>query len=298
MSDAVCKGVKFVGADGVEITIPLASNKNGEVVLTRDGFLKLVRGGLIVPSDVPDSTGTGTFYYNSPSESLKVYENGTPLTVPATRALFSDGGLYYFDNASGLFKIHTAKQRIGVELLTAQGSMIYASAAGTAAELAKGTTGQVLTMGATIPGWATLSGGKILQVVTNAQTTALSTTSGSFVDSTFGVTITPSATTSKVLVLAFLQFGQSGNANMGGQIRRGATDISPIAGTSLFSWDIGSQFNTVHVAAGIVDAPSTTSATTYKVYWKTGGGTSYMCRAGWTTAIYAPSYLIAMEVAA
>lgn len=42
MSDAVCKGVKFIGADGVEVTVPIAQNKNGEITLSRDGFLTLL----------------------------------------------------------------------------------------------------------------------------------------------------------------------------------------------------------------------------------------------------------------
>ena len=42
-------------------------------------------------------------------------------------------------------------------LLTAQGDVIYASAANTPARLAKGTSGQYLQIGATIPAWADVS---------------------------------------------------------------------------------------------------------------------------------------------
>lgn len=53
------------------------------------------------------------------------------------------------------------------DLLSAQGDMIYASAASTLNRLAKGTTGQILEQGATIPVWSSTIPDQIGTNVTN-----------------------------------------------------------------------------------------------------------------------------------
>jgi aromatic ring hydroxylase len=110
---------------------------------------------------------------------------------------------------------------------------------------------------------------RVLQVVTTEKTDTFSTTSTSFVDVTgVSVSITPSATSSKVLVL--VQFVGGSNGSGGAQrvnLVRGSTNIAQSTGgitnqTQIF-YTAGSATTTCAIA--YLDSPSTTSATTYKL---------------------------------
>jgi hypothetical protein len=124
------------------------------------------------------------------------------------------------------------------------------------------------------------SGGKVLQVVSTTKTDTFSTTSTSFTDITgLSASITPSATSSKILIL--VEAGVShGDASryMTFNIVRGSTNISQPSTLS----GIGYGTRTVYHSAAdemltlsihYLDSPSTTSATTYKVQCYTNGGT-------------------------
>ncbi len=123
-------------------------------------------------------------------------------------------------------------------------------------------------------------GGKVLQVVSATKTGTSSTSSTGFVDiSGLSVSITPSSTSNKILVM----YSVSGTANIGNsgvkfRLLRGSTGIYENGGMSFQ----GSSVNTfcfVHQAAQTLDSPSTTSATTYKLQFaNTGGSTSYINR--------------------
>ena len=54
-------------------------------------------------------------------------------------------------------------------------------------------------------------GGKVLQVVTSVPTSAFSTTSTSLVDTGYSVTITPTATTSKMIIEFSGNWGKEGS---------------------------------------------------------------------------------------
>ncbi len=119
--------------------------------------------------------------------------------------------------------------------------------------------------------------GNILQVVSVTKDTSFTTTSGSFVDITgLSVAITPSATSSKILVL--MNVASSNTTSTGSaftQLVRGTTAISigasgetgePCTGyTSQAGYDMG------QVAVQYLDSPSTTSATTYKLQLRSNG---------------------------
>ena len=119
--------------------------------------------------------------------------------------------------------------------------------------------------------------GNILQVVSVTKDTSFTTTSGSFVDITgLSVAITPSATSSKILVL--MNVASSNTTSTGSaftQLVRGTTAISigasgetgePCTGyTSQAGYDMG------QVAVQYLDSPSTTSATTYKLQLRGNG---------------------------
>jgi hypothetical protein len=124
------------------------------------------------------------------------------------------------------------------------------------------------------------AGGKVLQVVSATKTDTSSTSSTGFVDiSGLSVSITPSATSSKILVM----YSVSGTANIGNsgvkfRLLRGSTGIYENGGMSFQGSSVNS-FCFVHQSAQTLDSPSTTSATTYKLQFaNTGGTTSYINR--------------------
>ena len=131
------------------------------------------------------------------------------------------------------------------------------------------STGLAMASGKTLTGNA-ISYGKILQVVSVTKDTSFTTTSGSFVDITgLSVAITPSATSSKILVLMNIA---SGNTTSTGatftQLVRGSTAISIGASSETgepAAYDMG------QVAVQYLDSPSTTSATTYKLQVRSNG---------------------------
>jgi len=166
---------------------------------------------------------------------------------------------------------------------TTLGDIEYrSSTANTNTRLGIGTTGQVLSVSGGVPAWQTFSGGgKVLQVVQATTTTEASTTSATWTDSNLSASITPSLSTSKVLVLTTqnINLSQSDDTGiMSGGIRllRGATTIfQPYEGSGISFYE--SDFFRGIVSMHYLDSPATTSSTTYKtqIYLAiTGGGAS------------------------
>ena len=129
--------------------------------------------------------------------------------------------------------------------------------------------------------WAApAGGGKVLQVVQGTSTTETTVASTTFTDTTLSASITPSANTSKVLVMVTQNFQSYADAiSSGGSVRllRGAT--------SVYSID-NNGYNTYYITAGTLssplsssiiiaisfmylDSPATTSSTTYKTQTRT-----------------------------
>ena len=120
-------------------------------------------------------------------------------------------------------------------------------------------------------------GGKVLQVVNGTTSTTVSTTSASYADTGLAATITPSSTSSKILVLANIP--DSHNAGVGGSILylnvvRGSTQVIEFVrhGDYIQSGNIV----TYGGSTSYLDSPSTTSAITYKVQFRIhASGSSY-----------------------
>jgi hypothetical protein len=159
--------------------------------------------------------------------------------------------------------------------MTTTGDTIYSSSGSTPARLGIGSTGQVLTVASGIPSWATpAGGGKVLQVVSATTTTATTIATTTLTDTTITATITPTSATSKILVLlsgSVIHSRNTTDSYIGAKLLRGATSIADFGATFLSGLAIGGAtvvYLQNSISMNCLDAPSTTSATTYKVQGK------------------------------
>lgn len=119
---------------------------------------------------------------------------------------------------------------------------------------------------------AAAGGGKIVQTVVGTAGAAY-TTSNTYTSTGMTATITPSASTSKILILAHAMLWQT-NYYAGGTngwvalYRNGANVVSGA------NWAIVNDANTSYGAYAIshLDSPASTSALTYAMYFRTNGG--------------------------
>jgi hypothetical protein len=113
--------------------------------------------------------------------------------------------------------------------------------------------------------------GKVLQVVSAVNDTFASTSSNTYSDTGLTQSITPSATSSKILVIISSSLGNtSGETNSNARIMRGATEIVEYSRVSFN--DAGYTPVNCQNSFVFLDSPSTTSATTYKLQYKTDAG--------------------------
>ena len=199
----------------------------------------------------------------------------------------------------------------------ARGDILYHGATDYA-RLAKGTSGQVLTMGANDPAWATAAGGgKLKQVVSTALNTIPSSTSTSWVDiSGFTVTTaTLDASTSKLLI-----FGQVTVGNNTNYITPVRLKITPSGGSAVYPYigtgapDSGTRWNSTIMPARSYSEnseiagtqsfvylfqASSTVAHTINLQWiAESGGTAYLNRAHTETYGRGTSSITVQEIGA
>lgn len=129
--------------------------------------------------------------------------------------------------------------------------------------------------------WQEAGGGKLLQVVTTESVATGSTTSTSWASAGMTVTITPSATSSKVLLLCTTAMYNNSTDFAGLTIFRGLVSsgiqVSAISTTN--TWGFQAMRNSTSqsyynqgMAITVVDAPATTSAQLYTLAVKSGAG--------------------------
>jgi len=154
---------------------------------------------------------------------------------------------------------------------TTLGDLAYSSAtANTNTRLPIGTTGQVLSVSGGVPAWTTPAGGSPVKQVLNAtnDTNTIVGQNTTWTDTGLTISITPSLSTSKVLIFANINglYKSPGNDNsrIGLRLLRNSTNIFNIEGRALNSGSAES-LGVGSSSATYLDSPATTSATTYKV---------------------------------
>ena len=132
-------------------------------------------------------------------------------------------------------------------------------------------------------------GGKVNQVLQTVKDDTFSTTSTSFTDITgLSVAITPSATSSKILVMYNIFLGNNADNRSQVKLLRSSTDIFVGASDSAnrtessgFGYAASDGSGSLHANSGVfLDSPSTTSETTYKLQAIVNAGTFYLNRTG------------------
>ena len=117
----------------------------------------------------------------------------------------------------------------------------------------------------------------VLQVKQNViNGTSTSTASTSFVSSVVTGSITPSKSTSKILVRATFSLYNAAANSTYATLYRGTTDLVPSSPDGI----VRAYSNNAAIwhpsTIEWLDEPNTTSATTYTVYFKVSGGTGYI----------------------
>lgn len=214
-----------------------------------------------------------------------------PSTVSATE-------LGYLDGVSSAIqtqidsKIGSASA-INPTIVDAKGDLLVGSAADTVARLAVGTNNHVLTADSAATNgvkWAAAGGGgKVLQVVSATTDTQVTITSDTtYADTGMSATITPTASNSKILILAMgatSVFRGTSNTIFGFNMKllRGATTLFENVNQGIEMATVSDKGMKFYIHYSYLDSPATTSSTTYKiqsksaypdssVYWQDSSG--------------------------
>jgi hypothetical protein len=204
-------------------------------------------------------------------------------TTPADTDLVKDGAsaIRTLGTAIDTTVFNNAGAAIAKTIVDAKGDIIAATAADTVSRLAVGANDTVLTAdSSTATGlkWAApAGGGTVVKIQTGSATSAVASTSTTFVDTGLTVTITPTNTSSKILILGMIPM-TAGNATEGSiRLLRGATSLQQV---DRYLNDANTSTVDVHGSFLYLDSPATTSATTYKFQFRRydGSGTITFCR--------------------
>lgn len=124
--------------------------------------------------------------------------------------------------------------------------------------------------------WASAgaTAGQVIQVVTATDSTERATTSASYAtgSNTLAVTITPSSSANKILILLSTLGFQYNRGTWA--LFRGATNLTT---NGIMYNDFPSDGTNVYIGYNFLDSPSSTSALTYQIYMKnSAGGSTYV----------------------
>ena len=118
-------------------------------------------------------------------------------------------------------------------------------------------------------------GGKVLQVVSTADTSFTNTTSTTYVATNITLNITPSSTSSKIFIVStFTMYQNVSGKSAYVTIYRDSTDLAT-NNKFINVWDETGRTIGNPASVSYLDSPSSTSQITYAIYYKTesGGGT-------------------------
>jgi len=305
------KADKLSPSSGTDLTLGDASDT---VIVPTGVTLNLVDGlgvaaggtGLVsfTAGDVLYATGTTTLAKLAKGSAEQVLSMNSGATAPewATAAAtaggtgqtsFTAGDILYANSTTTLTKLGKGTARQGLQtnsgatapewvnspqsLMTAEGDILYASGANTLAKLAKGSDDEVLTLASGVPSWAEAAGGGKIGQVVNTNISVTASGSGTTLTDVAGMTIsiTPSATDSKVLVMGGMVLNSSGGYSFY-QVVNGS---DAIISTGTFVGDadgsrqrstggnlqVGEAYRNTYTGFMILDSPASTSEQTYKV---------------------------------
>jgi hypothetical protein len=159
-------------------------------------------------------------------------------------------------------------------------------------------SGTILTTGSSgqsIPK-AALPTGSVLQVVSATYSTEATNNTDTYADTGLSLAITPTSSSSKILVLAnntVSKFGSNTQSGVHLNIVRGSTQIVQFA--VLIGYTSATGTNVGSAGVCYLDSPATTSSTTYKMQFKNGGANAGGVHAQESGAT---STIVLMEIAA
>ena len=171
-------------------------------------------------------------------------------------------------------RIPSVEGGIQPTLLTTKGDIIVATGNATLVRQGVGTNGQVLTADSTQADgviWSTPSSGAVVQVKSATYSTQTASTSTTLADSGLSLSITPTSSSNKILVIVSQQFYMNRldeEIGMKFSLLRGASGIFTDnyanyqyvnTFTTSTDWGWKNRYNLT-----FLDSPSTTSSTTYK----------------------------------
>ena len=142
--------------------------------------------------------------------------------------------------------------------------------------------------------------GIVLQEVETVDTTNRSTSSTTYGDlSGTQVTITPIKNTNNVRVTFNIMIGAGAAVVASFKLYRNSTDITPAGTSEIMNIRVGADTEMWNVTITYTDSPATTSATTYKLQFKSSNGTVVRIgRRGTDTTYDVPQIARAEEIAA
>ena len=246
----------------------------GEVLTANDTNGYLMQGVLVFASSAARASAItspqeGQYSYLKDTNSTEYYDGAAWVAAPIGDITGVTAGTGI--SGGGTSGTVTVTNSMATEI-TAAGDIIVGTGSGTFDNLPIGTTAQVLTADTTVSPykvkWATPAGGggKVLQVISATTATNATSSSTTLADSGLSASITPSAASSKVLILTSQQYyktnGHSANA-IKSALLRNATQIAFMSQNMLVTDT--AIYNIGTMAYNYLDSPSTTSATTYKV---------------------------------
>jgi hypothetical protein len=294
------QNVQFVG-------VITAANVNTTGVSTFT-TLNVGTGGTVITTTATGFIGLGT---NNPLNKTHIgVSNPTSLGTSSDGIRISDGtrniqlsrtgSSYSYGGITGTGSLIYSYDTLSLQADTSN-PIIFSTGANERARLDSSGNLQLSTAGTSLlnsSGRKILNQtGGVLQVVNTIKTNQFTTTSGSPVDVTgLSASITPSSTSSKVLVIAWVVISTSGGGGDGyARLVRDSTAIGN-GDDGYFGQSAGQDyFGTHSKPITYLDSPATTSSTTYKIQvW--GANTSYVNGRGLDASFRTSSGITLMEI--